>query len=400
MRIPPHIKATVRDLGLRTQNETLQVLTSDDLELAAILAAETAAYHGDRGQWWRLWLDIQDALGLSAEDSLSAIDTRSLSWLGQWAANEERVELAVAALTRYHDQADSDDPKATDITTIAELLLDKGEYQRLASICERICTAGESSPTTEAFAILACRQNKGGAPAIADLTSALNRYPNSSILWLVKAVLESGNPSKMAESLEIFVKTGATVPDSFLTRAEASIPNLRSRLNELNRRFAQPWHQFDDEKIQAGWLTARGARPYPTDQESPHWFGGNFFLMPKCVGCGLEVSQFFVINPAAEPSLADMFSKWPKLPFFSCLKCSMQLGRNDFAVDRSERRIEWVAHELNPKRFGRPYVQNVVAPVLPKKWVALRWLPTASSRDDIPREEQVGDPPQIGGYPD
>jgi hypothetical protein len=175
---------------------------------------------------------------------------------------------------------------------------------------------------------------------------------------------------------------------------------LRTRLNELNSCYGQPWRPTDDEENETKWLNARGARPYPTDQESVHWFGGDFFLMPKCVECGLEVSQFFVIDPAAEPSLADMFSKWPKLPFFSCLECGMQLGRNDFAVHWADRQIEWVAYELNPKRFGTAYIPNTVAPVVPKKWVALRWLPHAHSRDDIPHDEQVGDPPQIGGYPD
>jgi len=400
MKIPAHIKAAIRELGMRTQDETLQVLTSDNLELASKLAVEAAAYHGDRGQWWRLWLDIQDALGRPAENALTAVEPRSLRWVGQWAANEKREELAISALTRYHHQTGSDDPNATDITTIAELLLDKGEYQRLVSICEHIRKADESSPTTEAFAILACRHTNSEIQARADLNRALSRYPNSSILWLVKAVIEAGNPSAMAESLEIFTKTGATVSDSFLKRAEGSIPNLRTRLNELNSCYGQPWRPTDDEENETKWLNARGARPYPTDQESVHWFGGDFFLMPKCVGCGLEVSQFFVIDPAAEPSLADMFSKWPKLPFFSCLECGMQLGRNDFAVHWADRQIEWVAYELNPKRFGTAYIPNTVAPVVPKKWVALRWLPHAHSRDDIPHDEQVGDPPQIGGYPD
>jgi hypothetical protein len=86
MKIPAHIKAAIRELGLRTQDETLQVLTSENLELASKLAVKAAAYHGDRGQWWWLWLDIQDALGRSAEDALTAVEPRSLRWLEQWAA--------------------------------------------------------------------------------------------------------------------------------------------------------------------------------------------------------------------------------------------------------------------------------------------------------------------------
>lgn len=400
MRIPAHIKTAIRELGLRTQDETLQVLASDDLELAVKHAAETAAYHGNSGQWWRLWLDMQDALGRPVEEALSAVDPRSLRWLGRWAANEKRLDVAVAALTRYHDQAEGDDPHAADITTIAELLLDSGEYERLKGICDRIRRANESSPTTEAFAILACGQTNGEDQARAEMIAALTRYPNSSILWLVKAMLESANPSEVADSLEVFAKAGATVSDSFLRRAAVLIPNLRTRLNELSSYYGQPWSSTADQENEANWLAARGARPCPTEQETPHWFGGDYFLMPKCVGCGLAVTQFFVIEPAAEPTLASAFPSWSKLPFFSCQECGMQLGRNDFVVHWSGRRIEWVAHELNPKRFGIPYLKNAVATVLPKKWVSLRWLPPASSRDEVPHDEQVGDPPQVGGYPD
>jgi hypothetical protein len=70
MKIPSHIKASIRNLGLRTQEETLQVLVADNLEVASKRAAETAEYHGNRGQWWRLWIDIQEVLGIEVESDL------------------------------------------------------------------------------------------------------------------------------------------------------------------------------------------------------------------------------------------------------------------------------------------------------------------------------------------
>ena len=87
----------------------------------------------------------------------------------------------------------------------------------------------------------------------------------------------------------------------------------------------------------------------------------------------------------------------PKLPFFASTECCVHLGRNDFLVRWPERRVEWIAHELSPKTFGR---KSAAAPTLPKTNIGLRWLPSVSCVEEIPFEEMRGDPPQIGGDPD
>lgn len=397
MKIPSHIKASIRNLGLRTQEETLQVLVADNLEVASKRAAETAEYHGNRGQWWRLWIDIQEVLGIEVESALASLGSSSLRWLGQWAAKENNPQIAIAALLRYHGSHEADTGLSSDISTLAELLLDQGDYQRLAFICDRIKAAGETSPSTEAYAILAYRENVGLQLATDALNSALQRFPHGSALWLVKAVLDS---SELDRCLENCVKSGFLVSNGLLKYTRSVIPELNERLEKMKSSFGQVWRDSDCEDKKDEWCSARGARLRLTDQDSPHWFGGDYFSMPKCVGCGANVTQVFVIETSNEPELAGTFSSWPKLPIFSCLNCSMHLGRNDFEVNCLDEAIKWIAHELNPKQFGISHASSIATQQLPKAKVSLDWLPPVSSRSDIPRGEMSGDQPQIGGKPD
>lgn len=396
MKIPTHIKGGIRVLGLRNQDETIEVLANDDLENATRAIAETACYHGDRGDWWRLWLDAQDALGMISETSLENLNAASLRWLGRWASREQRPDIATAALELYYARTSPDEP-ASEAVLLASLLLEAGNHERLLKFCGDFQARSDIDHATEAFRIVALWQLNKREEAKESIAMALARFPHSSALWLVNATQQASQKHPCDESLVCCAKSASSLPLALRKYAASFIDRLDSRLSDLEAVYRFPGFAMDEDQ-QAAWLASRGARMVPTDGQSPHSFGGDFFKMPTCVGCGSLVDLFFTLDLRAEPHMKEKLPCWPAFPLFACTSCCMNLGRNDFEVDWLNQRISWLTHELSPKKFGSIHSAKVYDSILPKRFVSLNWLPPVASIDEIPSAE-LGDFPQAGGQP-
>ena len=399
MNIPSHIKARIRELGLRSQDETIEILARDDLEHAACAIAATACFNGDRGEWWRLWLDTQDVLGVTRQVSFENLDIKALLWLGNWATKEKRTDIAIAALERYHENAEPSHGYSGHVTTLTGLYLSQGNHAKLLEFCEEVQARTNSPGITEAYRIVALSQLGRGEEAKCALEIALEHFPHCSSLWLVHAVCLAAVGKLSDSSLACCAKSDSLPSRALIEFATHWILNLESRLLELKAFYGPGFYGSDEEQVNA-WLSARGARIMPTEHESPHWFGSDFFEMPTCVGCGFLMTLYFVLDPIADRANFGQFVTWLKLPLFSCRWCCMELGRNDFRVDWNKKQIAWLAHELSPETFGR--VSSISAPtnqILPKRFVSLNGRLPVSSSEEIPTSE-IGDYPQAGGRPD
>lgn len=134
------------------------------------------------------------------------------------------------------------------------------------------------------------------------------------------------------------------------------------------------------------WRAASGERLVPSEDPSPHTFGGDLLELPDC-RCGRRIRSVFVLDVREISLLHDRLPRWSLVPLLACADCVDWMLRRDFAFEGRALRLVGV--------HGAFQACDPTPPVAPLSTRPARLVP------NLPDEQGFADwrYTQVGGVP-
>jgi hypothetical protein len=395
--LPPSLLDVIQACPLEDQAD-LERLLCGDLPFGARRYAARAGYFGDRGDWWRVWWEIERARGLSLSEALEELSCDQLFWYARWSFGHGEVTEGLVAYRRYLDHPRRPGRRTYYDAMYLDHLLQQGRYADVLDTVQELVGDEDDAPEEGMRTVRAAYCLGDEAAALERLAAIRERHHDDGNVWALTAVLsaEQGNAAVAQESLTECLKLGVydrRLEGELLKAVGLSLAEWQSR----RAPFLPSPTGYDEERRH--WWTDPGARLKPTEEVSPHWYGGDEFRMPDCLGCGHPIRQWFLLDLREIEPLRERLPSWRHFPLLGCTDCSVWVGRHDYEVevepDAMIVRLVNVATSL--KRFGEAIG---TLPEIPRGFARLEWVSPRLHPTDKDLDGYIGfDRPQVAGRP-
>lgn len=136
-------------------------------------------------------------------------------------------------------------------------------------------------------------------------------------------------------------------------------------------------------------------RVVPSNDRSPHSFGGADIAMPACHGCGEKVRLYFSFDVEAEPTLFSLVPSWAIFPLIGCGSCRAWTFRTDYKLDAETTTAEVVRVYADAEALRVAGHVRTPTPILPRANASL----VLTSGEETTPEPLVGGDPHWRGNP-
>lgn len=303
-------KITSGDLELLFKEFPLKgvAASASDLQTAQRAYAELAAYHG-RSDRWRVFLAVAQARNLTFVEVIASLQPNEKRYLAGWAFDAGEVDFGLAV---YHDLLSTAGHTGStkDSVEYLHLLVERGRLEDAWTERDRlVCGADEGLVFLGALTVAMGRagevqsrldKRKDRLHLNGDLC-ALSALVNLALGDRENADRDLNTARRLGawdDTVRLEVAKAFGVPPDFLVR-----------------------HRVPFAQTCAKTLRNLGALLEPSDQPSPHWFGGDTYQMPRCAECQGQVSQWFLIDLRVIPEFNELSRRFPLFPLLGCRSC-------------------------------------------------------------------------------
>ena len=360
-----------------------------DLAKLSKAYAKRAAYHGAKGPWWRVWRAIERARGHDLRAAIATLNADGRRWYAKWSFARDRAREGRVIYRTYLAAPGEIGPFDSDNAVYLRSVAPNADTAAILREADALNAKTSSAHDEVEGVVLEALLDRGAKDALAARYAepgATKQHDGAAWARHAIALAKSGDRARAEAALETCAKLGLGRRDTLVMKRLLETFGL-----DESEWSARTGAHAPAEDFAARWKANPPLRVEPTQDDSPHAFGGDDFTMPACPGCGHAMHAFFTIDVAAVDDLRARIPSWPKLPLVGCIDCCLWLVRRDFAIDHTARRVDVIGVAASGEQLaslGKPY--STLAPIA-RQPIALR----------RPKEDELGtDRTQIGGEPD
>lgn len=385
MSLPPRIVELIKQQPLEKPRQTAKVLAGD-LAGAARAYANAAAYSGDEMAPWNVWLTIQRERGLELASAIEELPQQGRRWLGVAALANAQDEVGLLSYARYLEKPGEIGPFSGENLVFLDALVRAGRGEEALRWANELERRSDTSPVETIWATRYLLKAGEVASARERVNAVLARQGDWASAWAVSALVAFAEGDHLRASADAKKAARRQLSDEVLVGALRE--HLGAAYDELAQAAAVP-HASHVELLEA-FQRSPGQSLVPSAAQAPHWYAGDDFVMPLCAGCSHPIRQWFLLDLTVIPELAPKLPAWPRCPLLGCVDCMVWMGRHDYVVDHTARRITLRNVAISTHEFGKAHGTT---PPLERRYATL----VATDPTDSPYD--VNFPPLVGGSP-
>ncbi|HYP77016.1 MAG TPA: hypothetical protein VER12_13705 [Polyangiaceae bacterium] len=347
MPLPLRIVELIEQHPLETPENTAAALAGD-LTDAARHYAQRAGRVGRDPELWNVWLAVQQERALDLASAIEELSAQERRWLAFCAFSLQADEVGIAAYSRYLREPGKIGPFRNETKEFLDALARSGRGAEAMQWVAELETQSDVTPAETLWAARWLLRQNDTEGAQARVKQLLERNRDHADAWAVAALIAAARGQSAVTEAKRAAERGLY--------DEELIAALRACLG------SETWDQIvgasavvdadPDQQLEA-FHQNPGMSLEPSDAPTPHWYGGDDYVMPACAGCGHPIRQWFRLDLSDIPDLACKLPAWPSCPFLGCADCMVWMGRHDYLVHRDERRITLSNVALSLEEYGR-----------------------------------------------